>query len=73
MVRDLLRTSRIDGCLYAGDDMADLDAFSAIDGLADVASVRVAVRSEETPQELIAGADLVVDRPAGLVRLVSAL
>jgi len=73
VVRDLVRTSRIDGCLYAGDDMADLDAFSALDGLADVASVRVAVRSEETPQELIAGADLVVDRPAGLVRLVSAL
>jgi len=73
VVRGLVGTSGVDGCLYAGDDLADLDAFTALEGLAEAAPVKVAVRSEETPRELITRADLVVERPAGLVRLVSAL
>ena len=67
--RDLL------ACLYAGDDLADLDAFEAMEQLseADVETIKVAVRSEETPAELIDRADLVVERPGGLVALLASL
>jgi trehalose 6-phosphate phosphatase len=63
------------GCLFAGDDRADLDAFAALDGLKDqaVTTVKVAIRSEEAPAELLESADLVVDGPAGLIRLLQAL
>jgi trehalose 6-phosphate phosphatase len=62
-------------CLYAGDDLADLDAFAALDGLRreGVPTVKVAVRSAETPEQLVSNADIVVDRPAGLVELLSDL
>jgi len=73
VVRELVRSAGVSACLYAGDDVADLDAFGALDGLEAVASVKVAVRSEETPESLMAAADLVVDHPAGLVRLLSEL
>ena len=61
--------------LYAGDDLADLDAFAALDRLHDLGAVtiKVAVRGTETPAELIAGADLVADRPGGLVELLRTL
>lgn len=57
------------GCLYAGDDLADLDAFIALDALrADgMVTVKVAVASDGTPPALTDDADVVVDRPAGLV------
>ena len=73
VVRELARSAGVSGCLYAGDDLADVDAFGALDGLEGVTSLKVAVRSEETPERLIARADLVVERPAGLVRLLSEL
>jgi trehalose 6-phosphate phosphatase len=62
-------------CLFAGDDRADLDAFATLDGLNDrgVATVKVAVRSDEAPAELLASADLVVEGPAGLIRLLEEL
>jgi trehalose 6-phosphate phosphatase len=65
----------LQGALYAGDDLADLDAFGALDDLSTegMATVKVAVQSEETPREVTAAADLVVDRPAGLVELVRRL
>ena len=55
--------------LYAGDDVADLRAFAALDRMADrgLDVVKVAVRSEESPLELIASADLTVDDPAALI------
>jgi trehalose 6-phosphate phosphatase len=61
--------------LYAGDDVADRDAFAAVDRLraTGVAGVTVAVRSAETPEDLIAAADIVVDGPAGLVDLLAGL
>jgi trehalose 6-phosphate phosphatase len=57
-------------CLFAGDDEPDLDAFAALDRLATtgLATVKVAVRSEETPTSLLEAADVVVERPAGLVQ-----
>jgi trehalose 6-phosphate phosphatase len=73
VVERLVTDHALAGCLYAGDDQPDLDAFSALDRLttAGKATVKVAVRTEETPEELLDRADLVVDRPAGLVALLS--
>jgi trehalose 6-phosphate phosphatase len=65
----------LEGCLFAGDDLPDLDAFEALDRLssAGVATVKVAVRTEETPADLLAAADVAVERPAGLLKLLSRL
>lgn len=62
-------------CLFAGDDVADLDAFHAMDRLrrGRIKGLRVAVRSAETPDELCDAADLVVDGPDGLLELLGAL
>ena len=51
--------------VVVGDDLGDLPAFAALTELAaeghDV--LRVAVRSEESPPQLLAAADLVVQGP----------
>jgi trehalose 6-phosphate phosphatase len=69
------RARALEGCLYAGDDRADLAAFGALDELRaeGLETLKVAVRSEETPEEVVAAADLVVERPAGLTRLLAQL
>jgi trehalose 6-phosphate phosphatase len=69
------RARNLAGCLFAGDDRADLAAFAALDELeADgTVTVKVAVKSEETPQELIDEADIVVERPSGLLELLARL
>jgi trehalose 6-phosphate phosphatase len=69
------RARNLIAVLYAGDDVADLDAFSALDELArgGVATVKVAVRSAEAPPELLERADVTVAGPAGLVGLLSQL
>lgn len=61
--------------LYAGDDLADQDAFAALGRLreAGVEGVTVAVRSAETPSALVASADVVVEGPPGLVELLRSL
>lgn len=62
---------------FAGDDRGDLPAFAALERavaerrLRDAA--RIAVRSKESPPELLAEADVVVDGPAGLVTLLEEL
>jgi trehalose 6-phosphate phosphatase len=59
-----LRSGRgLSSLLYAGDDWTDLDAFRE-------ATVRVAVRSDEGPPELLAAADAVVDGCAQVVALL---
>jgi trehalose 6-phosphate phosphatase len=59
---------------FAGDDSGDLAAFDALDAMqADGRlrhSVRIGVRSEEGPPELIARADVAVAGPAGLAALL---
>ena len=52
--------------LYAGDDRTDLDAFGVVD-------VRVAVRSDETPDDLLDAADVAVDGTDGLAELLRSL
>jgi trehalose 6-phosphate phosphatase len=58
--------------LYAGDDVADIDAFAALDRLwgEGTEAVKVAVDGPESPQALLDAADVVVDGPAGLVALL---
>jgi trehalose 6-phosphate phosphatase len=61
--------------LFAGDDLADVDAFVALDRLQSrgVMTLRVAVRGDETPSELLDAADVVVEGPRALVALLIAL
>ncbi|MSO37783.1 MAG: trehalose-phosphatase [Acidimicrobiia bacterium] len=63
--------------LFAGDDYGDLTAFDALDRLADVHSlsnaIRIAVRSDEEPAELVARSDIQVDGPSGLADLLVTL
>ena len=73
----LLVGADVDVALYVGDDRTDLDAFA---GLRDLvasgrleSSICVGVRSEETPAELEAEADLLVDGPSGVRALLAAL
>jgi trehalose 6-phosphate phosphatase len=60
---------------FFGDDLGDLDAFNALDRLArkGTACVRVAVGDEESPTEVLAAADLVVDGPSVACRLLRSL
>ena len=75
-VERLVREARLGGALYAGDDQADLEAFHALSDLAGSAglrAVRVAVHGDETPQALLAAADLVVEGTAGMADLLRSL
>ncbi|MFN2608621.1 MAG: trehalose-phosphatase [Acidimicrobiales bacterium] len=60
---------------FLGDDHGDLSAFDALDTLAagGVATVRVAVESDESPPALLDRADLVLPDPAAVVRLLRRL
>lgn len=60
---------------FLGDDRGDLPAFDALDRLAGrgLATVRVAVATTGTPDDLLDRADLVVDGPAGAVDLLRSL
>jgi trehalose-phosphatase len=62
----LLGRPTIRHSLYAGDDRTDLDGFAVV-------NVKVAVRSDETPAELLEAADVVVDGTDGLVALLATL
>jgi trehalose 6-phosphate phosphatase len=61
---------------FLGDDRGDLPAFAVLDRLAaedGVATVKVGVRSEEAPAELLEAADVVVDGPEGALEVLSRL
>ncbi|TWD81812.1 trehalose 6-phosphatase [Kribbella amoyensis] len=73
-MRRLVETTGARSVLYAGDDLGDLAAFRALaelrgDGLA---AVLVAARSSGAT-ELTEAADIVVDDPAGVVTVLTAL
>ena len=70
-VRRLLGETGLRRALYAGDDTTDLDGFAALDGLE--LAVRVAVASPESPPELRARADVVVESPADFAVLLRSL
>ncbi|MDQ3898469.1 MAG: trehalose-phosphatase [Actinomycetota bacterium] len=60
---------------FLGDDVGDLTAFDALDGMAaDGATVvKVGVESPEAPAELLERADVTVDGPEGALSLLRAL
>jgi len=70
-VRELLARTPVRAALYAGDDVTDLDAFEAL-GEVEF-PVRVGVRSDEGPREIVEQADLVVDGIAGMQRVLAEL
>jgi trehalose 6-phosphate phosphatase len=74
-VERILREHSLEAALFAGDDMADLEAFEALDEARErgVDTVKVAVRSAGAPVVLLERADLVVEGPLGLVELLRQL
>lgn len=72
-LRDL--ADGLDAVCFLGDDVGDLPAFRALDALAStgVVAVRVAVRSDESPSQLLDAADVVVDGPQGARDLLALL
>ena len=76
-VRNLLAGADVAHALYAGDDTTDLDAFRALAELVAEGgletAVRVGVRSDEGPAEIEHEADLLVDGPGGVHRLLESL
>jgi trehalose 6-phosphate phosphatase len=73
----LVRDASPSGALFAGDDRGDLSAFDALDALSAERtiehSVRVGVRSDEAPPEILERADVVVEGPVGVGELLSSL
>lgn len=71
---DHVREIGAESVLYAGDDLGDLPAFAAVDKLRSdgIPGLLVCSGSSEVA-ELADRADLVVDGPSGVVRLLSAL
>jgi trehalose 6-phosphate phosphatase len=62
--------------LYAGDDIADLEAFAALDRAGEDGSVlvrKVAVLGDETSVALREAADVVVEGPTGLLEMLGGL
>jgi trehalose 6-phosphate phosphatase len=70
-VRRIVAEDDLRGGLVGGDDVGDIPAFDALDGL-DVA-VRVAVASAEAPPELADRADVVLESPGSFVALLARL
>ena len=74
-VERLARESGARVVLFAGDDLADLEGFAALDRLRrrGILTVKVAVRGPEERPELIRGADLVASSPGALAALLGEL
>jgi trehalose 6-phosphate phosphatase len=76
-VRRLLAGAGLNAAVYVGDDVTDLDAFRALVELVEEGelerAVRVGVRSDEGPAEIVAEADAVVEGPGGVRELLDAL
>jgi trehalose 6-phosphate phosphatase len=72
-IRLLVQRSGVLRALYAGDDTTDLDAFRGLSEAGLEHAVRIAVASEEGPEELAEAADLVVGGPNELLELLRRL
>ena len=71
VVAGLVADAGVQAACFVGDDVGDLSAFRALDAVDS--PLRVAVRSDEAPAELLAAADLVVDGPAGVLEFLRSL
>jgi trehalose 6-phosphate phosphatase len=76
-VRELALGTSARAALYAGDDVTDLDGFAALAALVEEGrleeAVRVGVRSDEGPPEIVDQADLVVDGIDGMQKVLAEL
>ncbi|HEY2604050.1 MAG TPA: trehalose-phosphatase [Thermoleophilaceae bacterium] len=76
-VRALVERCPVRAALFGGDDSTDLDAFNVLEELVDEGrlgkAVRVGVRSDEGPPEIVENADLVVDGVAGFRTVLQVL
>jgi trehalose 6-phosphate phosphatase len=74
-VERIARERGLDGVLFAGDDVGDLDAFAALDRLRGrgLWTYGVAARGPDTPSDVVAAADLVVDGPHGVAALLATI
>ena len=75
VVVSLCAAANVEAALYAGDDIADLDAFLTLGTipLAPDGACRIAVLESGTPEELVARADVVVPGPEALLVLLRGL
>jgi trehalose 6-phosphate phosphatase len=76
-VRELVLRAGVRTALFAGDDHTDLDGFDALaallaDGVLE-AGVRVGIRSDEGPPEIVERADFVVDGVDGFAEVLAVL
>lgn len=69
-IAGLVRDFGLRVAFYAGDDVADLEAFEAMRDLDDLTSICVAVASTEAPPDLTERADLVLDGPEDYLALL---
>jgi trehalose 6-phosphate phosphatase len=73
----IIESDGLRAALYAGDDIADLLAFEALDRASADGRlehvVKVAVRGAETPEDLVAAADIVVEGVSEMVDLLATL
>jgi trehalose 6-phosphate phosphatase len=72
-VKLLVGRSAVVAGLYVGDDRTDVDAFAGLRELVGERAVCVAVGSQETPDELLRSADVVVEGPSGVRDLLEEL
>jgi trehalose 6-phosphate phosphatase len=74
-VRRVVAESGARAVVVVGDDLGDLPAFAAVAQLSAEGheGLRVAVRSEEAPPELLTSADLVVEGPEGVLAFLRLL
>jgi len=76
-VRDLVLRSGVRAALFGGDDVTDLDGFTALTALTAEGeldhAVRVGVRSDEGPRQILEQADLVVEGIEGFQQVLAEL
>jgi trehalose 6-phosphate phosphatase len=70
-VRRLIERESLGAAMVAGDDVGDVPAFRALEGIGT--RLRVAVAGDESPPELAASADVVVRSPREFVALLKRL
>lgn len=75
VVLERARDAGLTAAAFAGDDRVDLPGFDALDVLGEegMATLRIAVSSEEAPPALIERADAVVEGPLGAVAFLQKL
>ena len=71
----MTRERELEAVLFAGDDVGDLDAFAALEGLRSQGlwNCGVVARGDDTSPEVEAAADVVVNGPRGMATLLASI